>query len=191
MVRPLMRYGIGQLEEMFGEGKADTTMLKQLEHELRYRQVPRAIALLTKVQAALHDKTAVPQEPTESAIFSRRAAELNSQQPELWGLPATPHDVSPPVPVRTVTRAVSPPEPQPVDASPAPSPYISLEEAYKILNATRGTAWQAIEQTRHTLVNQSHPSRLKALSVEKRAQALAEAKRVNAAYATLSQTRCG
>ncbi len=38
-------------------------------------------------------------------------------------------------------------------------------------------------------VNQLHPSRWKPLSPEKRAQAVAEAKRINAAYAALSQTR--
>lgn len=35
------------------------------------------------------------------------------------------------------------------------------------------------------------PSRLKGLSLEKHAQVLAEAKRINAAYAALSQVRCG
>jgi curved DNA-binding protein CbpA len=65
-----------------------------------------------------------------------------------------------------------------------------LEEAYKVLKATPGATWNSIEQTRRTLVNQLHPSRWKPLSTEKRAQALAEAKRINAAYAALSQTRC-
>ncbi len=66
-----------------------------------------------------------------------------------------------------------------------------LEEAYKILKATPGATWNSIEQTRRTLVNQLRPSQWKPLSAEKRAQALAEAKRINAAYAALSQTRCG
>jgi len=66
-----------------------------------------------------------------------------------------------------------------------------LEEAYKVLKATPGTTWESIEHIRRTLVHQSHPSRWKMLSAENRAQALTEAKRVNAAYAALSQTRCG
>jgi curved DNA-binding protein CbpA len=65
-----------------------------------------------------------------------------------------------------------------------------VEEAYKILKATPGATWESIEQARRTLVNQLHPSRLKVLSAENRAQALAEAKRINTAYAALSQTRC-
>lgn len=68
---------------------------------------------------------------------------------------------------------------------------MSLEDAHKFLKATPGATWESIEQTRRTLVQQSHPSRWKTLSTEKRAQALAEAKQVNAAYATLSQARCG
>ena len=66
-----------------------------------------------------------------------------------------------------------------------------LEDAYKVLKATPGTTWESIEQTRRTLVHQSHPSHLKTLSAEKRTQALAEATKVNVAYAALSQTRCG
>ena len=66
-----------------------------------------------------------------------------------------------------------------------------LDDAYKVLKATPGATWDSIEQTRRTLVQQSHPSRWKALNVEKRAQVLAEANRVNAAYAALSQARCG
>ena len=54
MPRPLMQHGVGQLEEMFAKGKADAKVLKQLEHELQYRQVPRAVALLAEVQAAMN-----------------------------------------------------------------------------------------------------------------------------------------
>lgn len=66
-----------------------------------------------------------------------------------------------------------------------------LEDAYKVLKATAGSTWESIEQTRRQLVQQSHPGRLKSMNPERRAQTLAEAKRVNAAYAVLSQARCG
>ena len=75
-------------------------------------------------------------------------------------------------------------------SSPASPPAMPLDEAYKVLKATPGATWESIEQTRRTLVHQSHPSRWKTLSAEKRAQALAEARRVNVAYTALSQTRC-
>jgi hypothetical protein len=41
MDRPLMQHGVGQLAELFAKSEADHKLLKQLEHELRYRQVPR------------------------------------------------------------------------------------------------------------------------------------------------------
>lgn len=181
MLRPLMQQGIGQLEEMFTKCKADAKLLKQLEHELQYRHVPRAVALLTEVQAAMcgGEVATPPARPTAPI----------SQQPDLWRRPATPTVGLTPAPVRTVAPAVKPQEPQPkanLIASPSTMP---LEEAYKVLKTTPGATWESIEQTRRTLVHQSHPSRWKALSAEKRAEALANAKRVNAAYAALSQTR--
>ena len=183
MLRPLMQQGIGQLEEMFTKCKADAKLLKQLEHELQYRHVPRAVSLLTEAQAVMCGmEAASPPAPPTAPI---------SRQPELWGRPAIPPVVFTPAPVRTVAPADKPLEPQPKANLIASPPTMPMEEAYKILKATPGATWEPIEQTRCTLVHQSHPSRWKALSAEKRAEVLANAKRVNAAYAALSQTRCG
>ena len=76
-------------------------------------------------------------------------------------------------------------------AAPASPPHMPLDEAYKVMKAAPGATWESIEQTRRTLVQQSHPSRWKKLSAEKRAQTLTEARRVNAAYAALSQAHWG
>lgn len=194
MPRPLMQHGVGQLEEMFAKGKADAKLLKQLEHELQYRQVPRAVALLAEVQAAMYCEAASQQSVGVPAPPPARARAPVPQQPGLWERPATPPVVAPPptAPVRTVTPAVPPPEPPHATKKPSSStPAMPLDDAYKVLKATPGATWDSIEQTRRTLVQQSHPSRLKALNAEKRAQGLAEANRVNAAYAALSQARCG
>ena len=75
--------------------------------------------------------------------------------------------------------------------APAPPLAMTLEDAYKALRATPGATWESIEQMRRALVQQSHPSRWKWLDPEKRAQAMEDAKRVNAAYAELSQARGG
>jgi DnaJ-domain-containing protein 1 len=189
MLRPLMQHGVGRLEEMFATGKPDAKLLKQLEQELQYRQVPRAVALLAKVQAAMSGGAAVPQAPTVPASVPGRATGLISQQPDLWERPAI-SPASPPAAVRAAAPVVRPQEPLLVGKSPASPLAMPLEEAYKVLKATPGATWDSIEQTRRALVNQLHPSRWKPLSAEKRAQALAEAKRINAAYAALSQTRC-
>ncbi len=172
MARPLMQHGVGQLEEMFAKGKADPKVLKQLENELQYRQVPRAIALLAEVQAATCGGTpAAPQVAT---------------------VPAPPVVAAPTAaPFRTVTPAAKPPQPASVVKAPASPPVMPVDDAYKVLNASPGATWESLEQTRRTLVQQSHPSRWKTMSTERRAQALAEAERVSAAYAALSHARCG
>ena len=196
MPRPLMQHGVGQLEEMFDSGKADPKVLKQLENELQYRQVPRAVALLAEVQAAMNGGAAAQQVPIVPALPPARAPAPApvSQQPDLWGRSTAPPIVAvpPAAPVRAVTPAVKPPEAPPVAAkTPASPPDMPLDEAYKVMKATPGATWESIEQTRRTLVQQSHPSRWKKLSAEKRAQTLTEARRVNAAYAALSQAHWG
>ena len=196
MPRPLMQHGIGQLEEMFDSGKADPKVLKQLESELQYRQVPRAVALLAEVQAAMYGGAAAQQVPIVPALPPARAPAPApvSQQPDLWGRSTSPAIVAvpPAAPVRAVTPAIKPPEAPPVAAeAPASPPHMPLDEAYKVMKATPGATWESIEQTRRTLVQQSHPSRWKKLSAEKRAQTLTEARRVNAAYAALSQAHWG
>ena len=76
-------------------------------------------------------------------------------------------------------------------APPVSASTMPLEDACKFLKAMPAARWESLEQTQRTLVQQSHPSRWKTLSTAKRIQALAEAKRVNAASAVLSQARCG
>lgn len=193
MTRPLMQYGVGQLEAMFIKGKADPKVLNQLENELQHRQVPRAVALLADVQAAMRRGASAPQPVGVPAPPREGAPAPVPKQPDLWERPATAHGVAPLLTptVRAATPAVQPPGP-PTAAKPSgTTPAMPLDVAYKVLNATPGSTWESIEQTRRALVQQSHPSRWKALSAEKRAQSLAEASRVNAAYAALSQARCG
>lgn len=182
MLRPLMQQGIGQLEEMFTKCRGDSRLLKQLEHELQHRHVPRAVALLTDVQALMcgRDAASPPARPTVPM----------SEQNDMWGRPTAPPVVLTPAPVCSVAPTVKPLEPQAKENLIAAPPSMPLEEAYKVLNATPGATWESIERTRRTLVQQSHPSQRETLSAKKRAEALAKAKRVNAAFAVLSQTRC-
>lgn len=182
MPRPLMQLGVGDLETLFAKSKADVKVLKQLEHELHYRQVPRAVALLAEVQATMSRAQFVapattPPNPAPAPI---------PKQPSLWERPATPTDAP-----RQVEPVKAPAPPPTLKTPQAAQPFMPLDEAYKLLRATAGSTWESIEQTRRQLVQQSHPARLKSMSPERRTQTLAEAKRVNAAYVTLSQARCG
>lgn len=205
MPRPLMQHGVGQLEDMFGSCRGSLQVLRQLENELQYRQVPRALALLEKVQAAMAASGDGPREPP-SQLPTRppTPAPAPPTQPELWGqtpAPAVPPVRLPPsasvavVPTPHQPRPAPPVRPADAPAAPKPSaptaPTMPAEDAYKLLKATAGSTWESIEETRRQLVQQAHPSRVKSLSPERRAQSLADARRVNAAYAVLSIQRAG
>lgn len=188
MARPLIQHGVGQLEDLFTKSKSDPRVLKRLEHELKYRQVPRAVALLAEVRAAMYGLSPTPAPDTNAPAPPRAPA----PQPSLRDTqPPVARHAAPSPPVVDVPAA-----PQPVAAAAlatpatAPVPAIPLEDAYKLLKATSGSTWESIEQTRRLLVEASHPERLRSLPEGKRTQALAEAKRVNDAYAALSLARC-
>lgn len=188
MPRPLMQHGVGQLEEMFANSKTDASTLKQLERELQYRQVPRALALLSEVQAAMYgarDATApAPATPPTPQISPPR-------QPDLWTHPSTRAtsvalpDAPAPVTAPALTPAAAVPLPQRATHT------MTVEYACKMLKTLPGATWESIEQTRRLLVQHSSPLQTSKMSVDKRAQALAEARQVNEAYATLSSRRTG
>ena len=189
MPRPLMQHGVGRLEEMFAEGKFDPKVLKLLELELQYRQVPRAVALLAEVQAAMYDGMPATSLVTAPARQPIRAPAAAPEQPSLWERPPSALHVAIPVATqpRPLVPAISPPVARPQSS---PLPTMPLEEAFKVLKTTPGAAWESIEQMRRLTVQQSHPSLLKQLNDERRAQALIGARRVNAAYAVIQAARC-
>lgn len=190
MARPLMQHGVGQLEELFAKSKADAKVLKQLEHELQYRQVPRAVALLTEVQAAMYGLS--PADAPTPVAKPPAPRPAPAPQTSLWA--DAPPAARPAEPPPLVVAAPVAPRPAvaPASARPVtpPAPTMPLEDAYKLLKATPGSTWESIEQTRRLLVQASHPEKVRALPEGRRSQALAEAKRVNEAYATLSMARC-
>ena len=197
MARPLMQHGVAQLEQLFAKSKLDLKVLRQLEHELQYRQVPRAVALLAEVQAAMHlAAPGAPSVPPPLASPNRSAL-----QPDLYEPPSVPPVTQPPEtaarqppprdhPVVKLTP-VGPTSSQPPVWQPDMALLMSIDEAYKVLKATPGSTWESIEQTRRRLVQQAHPEHLASMSVEKRAQIQAEAKRANSAYAVLNRHRIG
>lgn len=191
MARPLMQHGVLQLEEMFAKSKADQKVLKQLEHELQYRQVPRAVALLAEVQAAMYGLSPAPATATAANASAHTVAP--APQPDLWDT-SSPPATRPPAPAQlhVAAPAAARPALAPATARPA-TPHaqaMPLDDAYKLLKAMPGSTWESIEQTRRLLVQASHPERLRNVPESKRAQALADASRVNSAYASLSQERC-
>ena len=188
MSRPLMQYGVGQLEEMFAKSKSDLKVLKQLESELQFRQVPRAVALLTEVQWVIYNATrstgtiGKPPPATKVAMPEIQQTRL-FEQPETITISVGQS----PVVIQPLPTSMTPP---PLKQSTSTTATIPISEAYKLLNATPGSTWKSIEQTRRQLVQQSHPSRVATLSEVKRAQAEADAVQINSAYLMLSALRC-
>lgn len=84
MSRPLMQHGVGQLEEMFAKARADPKLLKQLEHELQYRQVPRATVLLAEVQAAMYGGAPAPPQ-LQCPLISREGRPLRRRGNPAYG----------------------------------------------------------------------------------------------------------
>ena len=187
MTRPLMQHVIGQLEEMFAQGKGDQKVLKQLERELQYRQVPRALSLLAEVQAALYGGT-LAKSPSAAAVPEETKLASASFKQLGPGLQSVISSTSPPAPNVQPRPALA------TSALPKPlaplSTTVTMEEAYKLLRAMPASTWESIEQTRRLLVQQSHPSRVASLSAERGAEVRTEATRVNAAYLRLSAARC-
>lgn len=201
MLRPLMRQGIAQLEELFVASKSDQDVLAQLEEELQHRQTSRAIALLVKVKSAKNNGSA-----TGLAIASAQEAtsirRTSNSQPDLWKKSAVEpeslgsisvHDPA----VATISYMANPSSVVDVPSLRSTSPInsvdiastMSVTAAYAELKATPSSTWKSIEHTRRQLVQQAHPNRMATLSADQRTQALEKVKRVNAAYAVVRQFR--
>lgn len=195
MTRPLMQRGVDQLEALFKVSKGDLVWLRQLEDELKHRQVPRAVALLEKVRAAMAELNSKP--PKASDVLAASMAAGPAAQPNLWDRPAVN---APTAPQAVAPKPSAPPvavAPRPAQASPAsapqpappPMPAMSLEEACKVLAVTLATPWQEVESSRRKLVDVSHPERLAEQPPERRDQLRFVAKRANAAYLALSASK--
>ena len=170
--RPLLRHTIAQLEELFATKRTLADVLKELEAELQFRHVPRAVSLLAKVRAV--SKGGNLPAPPKLRSFPR--------QPEISSA-AT----SVVIPLATTVVPV-------VQAKSAPPtgedvPTITLEEAYKLLRATAGSSWAEIEQVRRFLVQRAHPDNLAELSADKRTVVQADVKRANMAYSVILQSK--
>lgn len=188
MSRPLMQYGVAHLEEMFAKAESDLKVLKQLESELKCRQVPRAVALLTHVQKVIRIATGSTGTLGDS-LPGTHAATPVAQQSKLFERPHTDSRGAQrsSVVIKTQPLSMALPPPQQPTATAAD---ISISDAYKLLSATPLSTWTSIEQTRRQMVQQAHPSRVAAFSAAKRAQIETDAVQVNTAYLKLSTLRC-
>ncbi len=106
--RPLMQLGIGDLEGIFEKESKSFATLDLLKQELSHRQVPRAVALLERVQkaeAAMRDTSA----HRPDAKGPRSTLKLARGKPEAAPAPAPVQETPrPPVPPWVEYREVDP-----------------------------------------------------------------------------------
>jgi hypothetical protein len=167
--RPLIQRRVDELETLFAASVADLVALKELEFELTFRQVPRAVSLLMKVRARLNGKVPQPAIVQES---------LFAPEPRQMAEPGMPQISTP---ARETSLVPSP--------TVEPPPSISLLDAYKVLRVPLNSAWEAIEQSRRQIVQRANPANLANLSEEKRAALRIEAENANRAYKTILQSK--
>lgn len=168
MTRPFMRHRINELEALVESSQGDAAALRQLETELTFRQVPRAVALLLRLRKMLSGEEMFPS-ATQNDLFEHQVP-VAVQRP-LWSpeLCTAPSKIAAPLAQRVPTMAV--------------------EHAYKVLRVTAAATWEAIENSRRQIVDRARPEIISRLSAEQRSALQQEAWRANAAYAVIADTR--
>lgn len=186
MARPLIQCGIGDLERTFAESSQDAKILRTLKQELGFRQVPRAVALLSKVNLAL--KTLAP------AVDSKAGKAPVIAPADSTDIPSTQNLDLFEEAVRAQDGIVaSQPEPNQSSAvkqkSARKTADITAQAAYALLNANASSTWQSIEEKRQAIVRRSSPEFSSELDASQREQMMFEAERANSAYAVLLRER--
>lgn len=219
MTRPLMQLGIGDLEDIFDKQIKNSATLGRLKDELSRRHVPRAIALLQRVQQAealLKDAESDMQDSKSPRIrlqltnptsnlspVSASSIQIDDTSNPLESLQAlhgqlelltgvtTPLELGQPraKPASSHAPASSPTPHKSVE--PEALPQLSLEDAYRILKVGVGDGWVKIENARRKIVLKSNPAATSALAEAQLEKLLAEAKMANDAAIVIAARRSG
>lgn len=217
--RPLMQLGIGDLEGIFEKESKSFATLDLLKQELSHRQVPRAVALLERVQkaeAAMRDTSA----HRPDAKGPRSTLKLARGKPEAAPAPAPVQETPrPPVPKSvlqtepvqqellagfgqsspgpgsresasgTSTEATTPKKS--VTPEPEAIPQLALEDAYRILKVVAGDSWEKVEAARRKIVLKSSPLVLGDMTSAQVQRLVTEARRANDAAVVIAARRSG
>ncbi len=214
--RPLMQLGIGDLEGIFEKESKSFATLNLLKQELSHRQVPRAVALLERVQkaeAAIKDTNA--QRPDAQA--PRSTLRLARGKPEAAPAPAPVQETSrQPVPKSVLqtepaqqellagfgqsspgfgskepasAEATTPKKP--VTPEPEAIPQLALEDAYRILKVVAGDSWEKVEAARRKIVLKSSPLVLGNMTSAQVQKLLTDARLANDAAVVIAARRSG
>lgn len=217
--RPLMQLGIGDLEGIFEKESKSFATLDLLKQELSHRQVPRALALLERVQkaeAAMRDTSAL----RPDAQAPRSTLRLARGKPEAAPAPAPAQET----PLQPVPKSVLQTEPaqlerlegfgqsspgsglkepasgtapeatapkKPVTREPEAIPQLALEDACRILKVVAGDSWEKVEAARRKIVMKSSPLANKGVPSAQVQKLIAEAQKANDAAIVIAARRCG
>lgn len=195
--RPLMRLGIGDLEEIFANERESAVALSRLKHELSHRQAPKAIALLQRIGAA------------EALLKDLDVVDISANSNRTV-LPVEQHDSSPRIPddllcaideeaaSQGASQLGGSPQLKAIQApmkwahaTEAPIPQLALDDAYRALKVGVGESWERIESARRKIVLKSSPDATKGLPAANLQQLLSDAKLANDAALVIALRRCG
>lgn len=218
--RPLMQLGIGDLEEVFEKQAKNFATLARLKYELSHRQVPRAVALLERVNEAeallraLDSQNLTPRKRrTTPRLNPQVTITALDSAPELkeLGLVSSGNLSSPPEQIDLLT-GVLPPTATPTSgqvSATSPStnvtpikkdvttsdsealPQLALEDACRILKVVASDPWEKVEAARRRIVIKSSPLVVEEMSTAQVQKLLAEAKMANDAAIVIAARRCG
>lgn len=218
--RPLMQLGIGDLEEIFDKQGKNPAALARLKHELSHRQVPRAVALLEKIQRAEArlEELDIPKREAKTtrgtlqlkpkATESAKGAAPSNSHTEVQasvGQPAPPAQqdllasldaiLSGNVPsgAGTVSSSsqVTPVKTPEKAIQEAVIPQLALEDACRILKVALGDSWERVEAARRKIVLRTSPLAVRGMSSEQIQKLLANARMANDAAIVIAARRSG
>ncbi len=219
--RPLMRLGIGDLEDIFEKQGNNFATLARLKHEISHRQVPRALALLERIHKAealledLDNHRPGPSAPRGTLRLSPRApaaaptaslipktlgpapaavglSTVPEQQDLLSGLPQ-PIEARPPKVVEPVSPLsdVDHVKKPTAPTEPVALPQLAIEDACRILKVAAGDVWEKVEASRRKIVLKSSPLATKGLTPAQAQKLLAEVQLANDAAIVIAARRSG
>lgn len=174
MARPLQQLGIVGLEDLFVKSEGELQILRDLEYELRHRQVPRARSLLVKIRATIK---AVPTTEIGDAVTPHLPESPGHVGGDLFEVEHVP---------RQEPKSEQPAQVKSPAWAAREIPVMSLSDACKTLKTTPGSSWESIELTRRQLVQLASPV---LAAGEKRKGLQSNAEKINAAYRVIAQDR--
>jgi hypothetical protein len=181
MSRPLLKFQISDLEEMFAESPTDSALLDRLQHELKHRQTPRAAALFRKVKAA------APRTVPATVTLVQPSEESAMSKPSITCGP--PRSAGGESLSLTFPAPDMPPEPSQSLTGEHASVPTGVGQAYALLKISPGSSWESVELARRRLVQQASPACTATMSTRDRERLNKQAELANAAYALLAKQR--